>query len=148
VRERQRKGKTATDTKMEEKAGTREREAKRKAEMASELSELACQFQVKLSEKTRELVDRNYWATLTKLLKNNTHTQKNLPLPYELENVNWINTLFDFLAVEPAHTGSGTVFELEFLIPDVSSFSTPATKASVILSFSQLDTLLATCATF
>ena len=64
------------------------------------------------------------WATLTKLLKNNTHTQKKLP--HELENVNWINTLFDFLAVEPAHSGNGTVFELEFLIPDVSSFSTPS----------------------
>ena len=111
--------------------------------MASELSELARQFQVKLSEKTCELVDRNYWAMLTKLLKNNTHTHTQLPLPYELENVNWMNTLFDFLAVEPAHTGNGTVFELEFLIPDVSSFSTPATMTYPhLLSlslFSQLD---------
>ncbi len=95
--------------------------------MSSELIELECQFQVKLSEKTRELVDRNYWATLTKLLSNNTQIHTKLPLPYELENVNWINTLFDFLAVESEHTGNVTAFELEFLIPDVNSFSTPAT---------------------
>ena len=44
----------------------RERE---RPDMADELSELAFQYQVKLSDKTRDDVDRNYWSTLKKLLK-------------------------------------------------------------------------------
>ena len=92
------------------------REQDRQAEMGTELSELACQFQVKLGDKTREQIDRNYWSTLTKLLKKGNHLS--LPASYELEHgVNWISTFFDYLATDPAQAG-GPAFELEYLIPD------------------------------
>ena len=45
--------------------------------------------------------------------------QVKLPVGYELDNVNWISTFFDYLATDPAQTvGGGIAFELEYLIPD------------------------------
>lgn len=66
-------------------------------------------FQVQLSDKIRELVDRNHWSTLKKLLKKGN--QSKLPVGYELDNVNWISTFFDYLATDPARNG-GMAFEL------------------------------------
>ena len=65
--------------------------------------------QVQLSDKIRELVDRNYWGTLKKLLKKGN--QVKLPVGYELDNVNWISTFFDYLATDPTNNG-GMAFEL------------------------------------
>ena len=94
---------------------TRRRLESCKADVAAELAELQLEHQLKLSDKTREHVDRNYWTTLTELLKRGNHLS--LPAGYELDNVNWIHTFFDYLTTDPAHSG-GHAFELEYLIPD------------------------------
>jgi hypothetical protein len=99
----------------QQKKMARERESERRAELAYELDDLALKLNVKLSDKTFEHINYNYWGMLTKLLRKGNHLS--LPASYELDNVNWLYTFFDYLATDPAQDG-GPAFENEYTIPD------------------------------
>eukprot|EP00960_Hanusia_phi_P008117 232516-Hanusia_phi.AAC.2 len=70
---------------------------------------------VKISDKIRESLELQYWSTLQKTLKKGN--QLSLPAAYQLDNVNWINTFFDYLASDP-DSGNAPVYQAEYLIPD------------------------------
>jgi hypothetical protein len=93
-----------------------EARARLRAEVSRDINEMQLENQVKLSDRMRENIDKNYWNTLTELLKRGNHLS--LPAGYELDNVDWIHTFFDYLTTDPAQAGGGPAFELEYLIPD------------------------------
>jgi hypothetical protein len=60
--------------------------------------ELIKKHDIRTREETLSLLSSNYWNTINQILASKSVTKKSsLPASYELDSVNWIQVLFDFV---------------------------------------------------
>ena len=68
--------------------------------------ELIKKHDIRTREETLSLLSSNYWSTINQILASKSVTKKSsLPASYELDSVNWIQVLFDYLVTSQAGSG-------------------------------------------